>query len=90
MAYWMVACSVYLYIVILGANVRICRWECGIGVAVGVEGVHRVAMTGDAAGVSAVADAGSPVSCVPCAGADLCVPGSIGHDLNAAAKDYGE
>jgi hypothetical protein len=25
MAYWMVACSVYLYIAILGANVRICR-----------------------------------------------------------------
>jgi hypothetical protein len=28
MAYWMVACSVYLYIAILGANVRICRVEC--------------------------------------------------------------
>jgi hypothetical protein len=27
MAYWMVACSVYLYIAILGANVRICRDE---------------------------------------------------------------
>jgi hypothetical protein len=25
MAYWMVACSVYLYIAILGATVRICR-----------------------------------------------------------------
>jgi hypothetical protein len=25
MAYWMVVCSVYLYIAILGANVRICR-----------------------------------------------------------------
>ena len=25
MAYWMVAYSVYLYIAILGANVRICR-----------------------------------------------------------------
>jgi len=25
MAYWMVACSVYLYIAIFGANVRICR-----------------------------------------------------------------
>jgi hypothetical protein len=25
MAYWMVACSVYLYIAILGVNVRICR-----------------------------------------------------------------
>jgi hypothetical protein len=24
MAYWMVACSVYLYVAILGANVRIC------------------------------------------------------------------
>jgi hypothetical protein len=34
-----------------------CRRECGLGVA--VEGVHRVAMTGDAAGVSAVADAGA-------------------------------
>ena len=86
----MIACSVYLYIVILGANVRICRWECGIGVAVGVEGVHRVAMTGDAAGVSAVADAGSTVSGVRCAGANLDVLDSIGHDLNAAAKDYGE
>ena len=30
MAYWMVTCSVYLYIAILGANVRICR-EPGIG-----------------------------------------------------------
>jgi len=28
MAYWMVACSVYLYIVIFGVNVRICRWWC--------------------------------------------------------------
>jgi len=27
MAYWMVACSVYLYIAILGAKVRICRDE---------------------------------------------------------------
>ena len=27
MAYWMVACSVYLYIVTLGANVRFCRVE---------------------------------------------------------------
>ena len=27
MAYWMVACSVYLYIAILGANIRICRDE---------------------------------------------------------------
>lgn len=27
MAYWMVAYFVYLYIAILGANVRICRWE---------------------------------------------------------------
>jgi len=27
MAYWMVACSVYLYIAILGANARFCRWE---------------------------------------------------------------
>jgi hypothetical protein len=25
MAYWMVACSVYLYIVTFGVNVRICR-----------------------------------------------------------------
>jgi hypothetical protein len=29
MAYWMVACSVYLYIAILGAKVRICRDEVG-------------------------------------------------------------
>jgi len=31
MAYWMVACSVYLYIVTFGVNVRICRDErdCG-------------------------------------------------------------
>ena len=28
MAYWMVACSVYLYIAILGANVRFCRKWC--------------------------------------------------------------
>ena len=28
MAYWMVACSVYLYIAVLGANVRICRIQC--------------------------------------------------------------
>jgi hypothetical protein len=27
MAYWMVACSVYLYIAVLGANVRFCRDE---------------------------------------------------------------
>ena len=27
MAYWMLACSVYLYIAILGANVRICRGQ---------------------------------------------------------------
>ena len=33
MAYWMVACSVYLYIVILGANVRICRRQGGQSVA---------------------------------------------------------
>jgi hypothetical protein len=25
MAYWMIACSVYLYIATLGVNVRICR-----------------------------------------------------------------
>ena len=49
-------------------NVRSCRPECGIGVAVAVEGVHRVAMAGYAAGVSAVADAGSTVSRVRCAG----------------------
>ena len=47
-------------------------------------------MAGDAAGVSAVADAGSTVSGVRCAGANLDVLDSIGHDLNAAAKDYGE
>jgi hypothetical protein len=29
MAYWMVAYSVYLYIAILGANVRICRESVG-------------------------------------------------------------
>jgi CspA family cold shock protein len=28
MAYWMVACSVYLYIVTFGTNVRICPWWC--------------------------------------------------------------
>ena len=65
-------------------DVRFCRRECGIGVAVAVEGVHRVAMAGDAAGVSAVADAGSTVSGVRCAGANLDVLDSIGHDLNAA------
>jgi len=27
MAYWMVTCSVYLYIAILGANIRICRGQ---------------------------------------------------------------
>jgi hypothetical protein len=27
MAHWMAACSVYLYIAILGANVRFCRYE---------------------------------------------------------------
>lgn len=27
MAYWMIACSVYLYIATLGVNVRICRDE---------------------------------------------------------------
>jgi hypothetical protein len=31
MAYWMVACSVYLYIAILEANVRICRWVGALG-----------------------------------------------------------
>ena len=30
MAYWMVACSVYLYIAILGTNVRICRESVGV------------------------------------------------------------
>jgi hypothetical protein len=29
MAYWLVACSVYLYIAIFGANVRICRCADG-------------------------------------------------------------
>ena len=29
MAYWMVTCSVYLYIAILGAKVRICRGQGG-------------------------------------------------------------
>jgi hypothetical protein len=29
MAYWMVACSVYLYVAILGANVRFCRESRG-------------------------------------------------------------
>ena len=34
MAYWMVACSVYLYIVTFGLNVRICRDEvCRITVS---------------------------------------------------------
>jgi hypothetical protein len=25
MAYWMIVCTIYLYIVIFGANIRICR-----------------------------------------------------------------
>ena len=28
MAYWMITCSVYLYIATLEANVHICRSEC--------------------------------------------------------------
>jgi len=35
MAYWMVACSVYLYIAILGVNVRFCRRSGSPAVAFG-------------------------------------------------------
>jgi hypothetical protein len=59
----------YIYAsVTFGVNIRFCRRECGIGVAVVVEGVHQVVMTRDGAGVSAVADARGTISGVPCAG----------------------
>jgi len=79
MAYWLVACSVYLYIAIFGANVRICRVERGERSG---DQRHRGAGSSARGGVTPLRSAPSTGPSVP---SWLARPGAPGSGRSATA-----